>query len=82
MIPNFDSNDTLPPGIYTVTWQEFCDRYGYTKHRRELLAGLEKGMNHLREAIPFRLIGILRYNFSNMVKYVVNGILFKWFFIV
>ena len=50
MIPDFDNNNTLPPGIHTATWQEFCDRYGYTKHRRELLAGLEKGMNHLREA--------------------------------
>ena len=48
MIPNFGSSDTLPPGIHTATWQEFCDRYGRTKYRRKLLEGFEKGMNHLR----------------------------------
>ena len=48
-IPNFDSNDNLPPGVYTVTWEEFYDRYGYTKHRKELLAGLKKGITHLKD---------------------------------
>ncbi len=48
MIPDFDTNNNLPPGIYTVTWKEFCQRYDYTKHRKILLEGLEKGMNHLR----------------------------------
>ncbi len=48
MIPDFDNNNNLPPGIHTTTWQEFCQRYGYTKHRKELLEGLEKGMNQLR----------------------------------
>jgi hypothetical protein len=48
MIPTFDDNNNLPPGVYEVIWQEFCDRYGYTKHRRELLDGLKIGLTHLK----------------------------------
>lgn len=48
MIPDFDENNNLPPGIYEAEWQEFCDKYGYTKHRKQLLEGLEEAMNHLR----------------------------------
>jgi hypothetical protein len=49
MIPDFDENNNLPPGIYEATWQEFCDRYGYNKHRKELLEGLELAMTHLKD---------------------------------
>ncbi len=48
MIPAFDENNNLPPGIYEATWQEICDRYGYTVYRRKLLEGLKEGLQNLK----------------------------------
>lgn len=40
----------LPSGIHTFTWDEVRDRFGGNAHRRRLLAGLERAMDHLRAA--------------------------------
>lgn len=48
MIPNFDENNNLPVGIHSATWQEICDRYGYTVYRRKLLEGLKQGLLDLK----------------------------------
>ena len=50
MIPVYDEQGNLPPGIHVADWQEFKNRYGYNSYRRELLNGLEAGMEILRRA--------------------------------
>jgi uncharacterized protein DUF6932 len=50
MIPPFDVNGNLPPGVHTATWQAFVRRFGTTTHRRRLLAGLQAALNALRIA--------------------------------
>ena len=50
MIPGFDDNGLLPPGIHRSTWEEFSERFGGNPRRRELLQGIEKAMANLREA--------------------------------
>ena len=50
MIPSFEPSGDLPPGIHRATWQEFVDRFGWTAHRRRLLAGLQLGLSSLRAA--------------------------------
>lgn len=49
MIPQFESNGALPAGIHDATWQEFCERFGTTAHRRSLLAHLRMLIDHLHE---------------------------------
>jgi hypothetical protein len=50
MMPPFDANGNLPPGMHTATWQGFVSRFGTTAHRRRLLAGLQAALNALRVA--------------------------------
>ena len=50
MIPDFDSNGLLPPGIHWTTWENFVDRYGITPHRLRLIAGLRAGLESLSQA--------------------------------
>lgn len=50
MIPPFNSDGELPPGIHSATWQEFAQRFGTTPYRCELLAGLLAGLYELRRA--------------------------------
>lgn len=47
MIPKFLSNENLPPGIYETTWDQFCERFGYTEHRRSLIEGLASALRDL-----------------------------------
>jgi hypothetical protein len=41
MIPAFDSDGNLPPGIHEGDWAEVEARFGSNPHRRRLLAGFE-----------------------------------------
>ncbi len=51
MIPPFDkTTGNLPPGTHAATWDEVAARYGYTPHRRLLLAGLKEVFDALRLA--------------------------------
>jgi hypothetical protein len=50
VIPDFDEQRNLPPGIHEASWEEFVDRFGYTGHRLRLIAGLQRVITHLREA--------------------------------
>lgn len=48
MIPSFNSDGKLPPGIHTCTWEEFVARFGTTPHRLTLIYGLKIAMEQLR----------------------------------
>ncbi|HEX5924062.1 MAG TPA: hypothetical protein VFY45_09535 [Baekduia sp.] len=50
MLPAFDSNGNLPPGIHEAEWTEIVDRFGITPHRRELLRGFLDALQSLRDA--------------------------------
>lgn len=50
MIPGFESDGLLPPGIHWATWQEISDRFGTNGQRKILLAGLKKALNSLKKA--------------------------------
>lgn len=50
MIPNFEDNGDLPPGIHLVSWEEFVARYGTSPHRQALIAGLKRGLEVLTRA--------------------------------
>lgn len=49
-IPAFDLNGNLPAGIHTTAWDEFVNRFGYTPHRRRLLAGMQAISELLQQA--------------------------------
>lgn len=48
MIPPFNDKGQLPPGIHTATWDEFVERYALTIHRRQLLDGMKRLIDHLK----------------------------------
>jgi hypothetical protein len=50
MIPPFEPNGKLPPGIHWATWTEIAERFGWNPHRRELLAGLRRAVDMLGAA--------------------------------
>jgi hypothetical protein len=50
MVPLFDADGKLPPGIYICTWEEFVVRFGTTQHRLNLIAGLKTAMAQLQSA--------------------------------
>lgn len=50
MIPPFDDNGKLPPGLHWATWDEIVERFGGTERREELLAGLRRALDALRDA--------------------------------
>ena len=50
MIPQFDADGLLPPGIHWATWDEVSSVFGSTPWRRQLLAGLEMAIESLRRA--------------------------------
>lgn len=50
MIPEFDENGNLPPGVHFGEWQEFKDRFGYTPTRAKMISGLEELMKQLKAA--------------------------------
>ncbi|MFB2836545.1 DUF6932 family protein [Floridanema evergladense] len=50
MIPAFNSDGNLPPGVHWATWQEFAARFGTTPHRQRLLKGLKSALDSLSKA--------------------------------
>lgn len=50
MIPAFDENGNLPPGVHEATWEEFVDRFGRSIHRRQLINGLKAALLSFRAA--------------------------------
>ena len=50
MIPVFDANGNLPPGIHIATWDELVVRFGVTAHRQMLMAGLRAALRSLKDA--------------------------------
>ena len=44
MILEFNNLGNLPVGKHDITWDEFCNYFGYTEHRRKLIDGLKKGL--------------------------------------
>jgi hypothetical protein len=50
MIPPFQTNGNLPPGIHDATWTEITTHFGHTPHRLRLLAGLLDAAQALHQA--------------------------------
>ena len=50
MIPQFDADGLLPPGIHWATWDEVAATFGNTLWRRRLLDGLEMAIDSLKRA--------------------------------
>jgi hypothetical protein len=50
VLPNFDADGALPQGIYVASWDEIVERFGWTDHRMDLLAGLADVLVALRVA--------------------------------
>ncbi|WP_322354281.1 DUF6932 family protein [Dehalococcoides sp.] len=50
MIPDFDSDGLLPPGLHWATWQELSDRFGTNAHRILLLSGMRQALESLKAA--------------------------------
>lgn len=50
MIPAFNEDGRLPPGIHDASWDEFVARFGHTEHRRGLIGGLAQALLSLRRA--------------------------------
>jgi hypothetical protein len=41
MIPNFEPNGNLPPGVHFCYWDEFKERFGYTRKRSAMIQNME-----------------------------------------
>lgn len=50
MIPPFDEQGNLPPGMHQATWEEVIERLGWNPQREPLLAGLQKALDDLKAA--------------------------------
>ncbi|MEC4812994.1 MAG: hypothetical protein SAK29_06940 [Scytonema sp. PMC 1069.18] len=50
MIPYFDENGNLPPGVHFCDWDEFKERFGYNLRRRNLINGIEFVLKLLKAA--------------------------------
>jgi len=50
IIPPFDANGNLPPGVHKTTVREIASRFGWNEKRRELCAGLERAIKSLAAA--------------------------------
>lgn len=50
MLPGFDERGKLPPGYHKAGWGEFVQRFGRTRHRLDLIAGMTGAINNLRRA--------------------------------
>lgn len=50
MIPAFADAGLLPEGLHRATWEEVVTRFGCTRRRSRLLAGLLEAATNLRDA--------------------------------
>ena len=49
-IPTFQANGNLPVGIYLATWQEVQETFAFNPRRQELLSGLKRACESLKQA--------------------------------
>ena len=49
-IPSFDFDGNLPPGIHLCTWEEAREKLAFNSRRQELLAGLKRACDVLKQA--------------------------------
>lgn len=50
MIPKFDENGNLPPGVHWCEWEEFKNRFGTNSTRQRMIDGLELALAQLKAA--------------------------------
>ena len=50
VVPPFDDDGLLPPGIHVVSWSEIVEHFGWNGWRRELVAGLREALVSLAVA--------------------------------
>lgn len=50
MIPDFDLDGNLPPGVHEITWDELVLRFGQSPRRRWILSGLRSALDALAAA--------------------------------
>jgi hypothetical protein len=50
LIPEFDDNGNLPPGVHLASWKEIVRRFGTNERRRNLLGGLRFALQSLQNA--------------------------------
>lgn len=50
MIPDFAADGNLPAGVHSAGWDEFCNRFGTSEHRKRLLEGLASALSALAAA--------------------------------
>ena len=51
MIPEFDENGNLPPGVHFCDdWEEFKERFGYTPKRTQMILSMEDAIASLKAA--------------------------------
>ncbi len=50
MIPQFDAEGLLPPGVHRADWVEVIDRLGDNPWRQRLIAGLKAALENLKGA--------------------------------
>lgn len=58
MIPDFDENGNLPPGVHWAEWNEFQDRFGYNWHRNFFNSILEQIKRLIKVALHINHPGI------------------------
>ncbi len=50
VIPEFDENGNLPPGVHFCEWEEFNERFGTNFKRENMIRGLKLAMTQLKAA--------------------------------
>jgi hypothetical protein len=50
VIPPFDSQGRLPPGIHPASWRQIETAFGFTARRKRLLSGLREALVLLKAA--------------------------------
>ncbi|MEQ8464638.1 DUF6932 family protein [Coleofasciculus sp. E1-EBD-02] len=50
MIPDFDENGNLPPGVHFCEWEGFVERFGTNALRLRLIRGLQMAIEQLKAA--------------------------------
>jgi len=51
----FDSNGNLPEGIHLATWQEVQETFAFNPRRQELLSGLKRASEQLKQSSCSRI---------------------------
>ncbi len=51
VIPEFDENGNLPPGVHFCEWEEFKDRFATNLTRQRAIDGLELAMTQLKTEV-------------------------------